>query len=180
MNAALPWIRPFLEERLTLIANHLLASEPVATERMRRHAGRTVCVQINAQLPFKGQAVVPNLRWQVTAAGLLEHSGIDELDGGGLTIDVDLLEPGSVLKRLLSGQRPSMTIQGDAGFATDMAWLIDNLRWDAEDDLARVIGGPQAHLAMKWLGSLKASLQSLVALVRPVGRSASGPGAGTQ
>lgn len=168
MNAASPWIRPFIDERITLIANHLLASEPVATERMQRHAGRTVCVQINARLPFIGQGeAAPMLRWQVTAAGLLELQNAEVDGAGGLTVDVDLLEPAEVLKRLLSGQRPSMSIQGDASFATDMAWLIDNLRWDVEDDLARVMGGPQAHLAVKWLSNLKASLQGLVDRVRP-------------
>lgn len=181
MNAALPWIRPFIEERITLIANHLLASEPVAIERMQRHAGRTVCVQINARLPFSGQgSLAPKLRWQVTAAGLLEQQSAEVEDAGGLTVDVDLQEPVSVLKRLLSGQRPSMSIQGDAGFATDMAWLIDNLRWDVEDDLARVIGGSQAHLAVKWLGSLKASLQGLVDKVRPAGAASAGQGAGAR
>lgn len=184
MNAATLWIRPFLEERITLIANHLLASEPVATERMRRHVGRSVALQIKARLPFQGQgANAPTLRWQVTAAGLLElqsSDAPDASDAGGLTVDVDLLEPVSVLKRLLSGQRPTMTIQGDAGFATDMAWLIDNLRWDVEDDLARVVGGPQAHLIVKWMGALKSSLQSLVGLVRPGASAASGQGAGTR
>lgn len=179
MNAATLWIRPFLEERITLIANHLLASEPVATDRMRRHVGRSVALQIKARLPFQGQgANTPALRWQVTAAGLLELQPADALDAGGLTVDVDLLEPVSVLKRLLSGQRPTMAIQGDAGFATDMAWLIDNLRWDVEDDLARVVGGPQAHLIVKWMGALKSSLQSLVGLVRPGANTANGQGAG--
>lgn len=181
MNAATLWIRPFFEERITLIANHLLASEPVATERMRRHAGRSVALQIKARLPFQAQGgSAPHLRWQVTAAGLLELQSADAPDAGGLTVDVDLLEPVSVLKRLLSGQRPTMTIQGDACFATDMAWLIDNLRWDVEDDLARVVGGPQAHLIVKWMGTLKASLQSLVDLVRPGANAASGQGGGTR
>ena len=29
--------------------------------------------------------------------------------------------------------------------AAEMAWLADNLRWDVEDDLARVLGDVPAH-----------------------------------
>jgi ubiquinone biosynthesis protein UbiJ len=179
MNAATLWIRPFLEERVTLIANHLLASEAVATNRMQRHAGRLVAVKLDVRLPFRGaDQDAPTLRWQVTPAGLLELLDGHASGGEGLTVAVDLLEPLDVFKRVLSGQRPSMGIQGDADFAADVAWLIDNLRWDVEDDLARVVGGPQAHLVVKWLRGIKAALQGLAGLAR-TGVSG-GQGAGTR
>lgn len=162
--------RAFLEERLILIANHLLASEPVATERLRRHLGRSICVQIQARLPLQRQAAAtPAWRWQVTAAGLLEVPADGAPDAGGLTVEVDLQEPFAVLRRLLGGQRPPMTIQGDAAFAADVAWLIDNLRWDVEDDLARVVGGPQAHLMVKWLRMVRDALAQLLGLTGGLG-----------
>lgn len=170
MNAALPWIRPFLTERITLIANHLLASEPVAVQRLRRHEGRSVAVQVQLRLrlPFQSAegSMTPGLRWVVTPAGLLELHPADVPEPDGLTVDIDMQGPFEALTTMLSGQRPPMSIQGDAQFAADVAWVIDNLRWDAEDDLARVVGGPQAHLAMQWLLSARAALLGLAGWAR--------------
>jgi ubiquinone biosynthesis protein UbiJ len=45
----------------------------------------------------------------------------------------------------LAGERPQVGIEGDSALATDVSWLIDNLRWDIEDDIARVIGQAPAH-----------------------------------
>ena len=45
----------------------------------------------------------------------------------------------------LTGERPNVEIAGDAEFASDVNWLIDNLRWDVEDDLARFIGAGPAR-----------------------------------
>ena len=181
MNVAPLWIRPFLEERITLVANHLLASEAVATERMRRHVGRSVAVQLDVRLPFRSPgSAAPTLRWQVTPAGLLDLLADDALSAEGLTVTVDLLEPLSVVKRALTGQRPAMSIQGDADFASDVAWLIDNLGWDVEDDLARILGGPQAHVAVKWLWRVQTALRGLVGVARERAGWAGGQGSGAR
>ena len=36
-------------------------------------------------------------------------------------------------------------VAGDAAFATDVNWLFDHLRWDVEDDLAKIVGPTPAH-----------------------------------
>src|SRR5690242_3766116 len=57
--------------------------------------------------------------------------------------------------RLVAGERPRVVVSGDAAFATDVDWLIDNLRWEIEDDLARVVGPGVARQLAKvggWLG----------------------------
>jgi ubiquinone biosynthesis protein UbiJ len=43
------------------------------------------------------------------------------------------------------GDRPPVRIEGDVQLAADVNWLVDNVRWDLEDDLARVIGDAPAH-----------------------------------
>ena len=45
----------------------------------------------------------------------------------------------------LRGERPPVRIDGAVDFASDLQWLADNLRWDIEDDMARVIGDVPAH-----------------------------------
>ena len=42
------------------------------------------------------------------------------------------------LTRVVAGERPAIAVSGDAAFAADVDWLIDNLRWD-------VAGRPRAH-----------------------------------
>jgi ubiquinone biosynthesis protein UbiJ len=36
-------------------------------------------------------------------------------------------------------------IIGDVQLAAEVNWLVDHVRWDVEDDLARVIGDVPAH-----------------------------------
>ncbi len=174
MNAVPLWIRPLIDERITLIANHLLSSEPVAIERFRQHAGRGVAVTFKSRWPVLGLGDAGSgLRWRVTPAGMLELASADEIattesaESAGLTVEVDLIDPWAVMQRMLSGQRPGMSIQGDAAFAADVAWVIDHLRWDAQDDLARVVGDLPAHLVAQWLQRIKAALLSVAGAVKP-------------
>jgi ubiquinone biosynthesis protein UbiJ len=45
----------------------------------------------------------------------------------------------------LGGGKPAVRIEGDVQLAAEVNWLVDHLRWDVEDDLARLIGGVPAH-----------------------------------
>ena len=38
-----------------------------------------------------------------------------------------------------------MRIEGDVQFAGEVNWLIEHVRWDAEEDLSRFIGDAPAH-----------------------------------
>jgi ubiquinone biosynthesis protein UbiJ len=53
-------------------------------------------------------------------------------------------------------------IAGDAALAADVSWLMDNLRWDAQDDLARLIGDGPAHELARIGGRLAAGLRDAV------------------
>jgi ubiquinone biosynthesis protein UbiJ len=47
-----------------------------------------------------------------------------------------------------------MEIRGDAALAAEVGWLAENLRWDVEDDLARIVGELPAHQlakAARWM-----------------------------
>ena len=48
--------------------------------------------------------------------------------------------PALLMLRLAAGERPAVDVQGEAQFAADVNWLTENLRWDLEGDLARVLG----------------------------------------
>ncbi|HTJ05173.1 MAG TPA: hypothetical protein VL624_07490 [Caldimonas sp.] len=140
-------------ERVVLLVNHVIAAEPAAVARLMPHAGR--CVQIElAGWPQLLPAVGP-FAFRVTPAGLIEWLA----DSGGATADLrvafDAANPALAFTRLVAGERPQVVVSGDAAFATDVDWLIDNLRWEIEDDLARVVGPGAAHQIAKvggWVG----------------------------
>ena len=133
-------------QRITLLANHVIAGEPVALQRLRPHAGRCLRVQLQgwpALLP-----PVPELAFVITPAGLLEWCEGAPAPTADLQVTLDVSNPARVLVQGLAGQRPPVDVAGDARLATDVSWLMDNLRWDMQDDLARFIGeAPAAELA---------------------------------
>jgi ubiquinone biosynthesis protein UbiJ len=154
-------------ERAVLLANHVLGSEPVAQERLRGHAGRCM------QLRFDGwPSLLPPLpatAFRVTPAGLIEWCGAEPPADADLRISIDASNPALLVARSLVGEKPAIEVAGDAAFATDVNWLFDNLRWDLEDDLARLVGaGPArelARLGRAVAGALRESARTLGGLV---------------
>ena len=132
--------------RLTLVVNHVLAAEPVAVERLRPHAGRRIELRPQAWpglLP-----PLPPLAFVVTPAGLLDWDGrvaADVAPDADLTVRFDASNPVLLLASALTGETPTVDIDGDAQLATDVNWLMQNLRWDVEADLERVLGPAAAH-----------------------------------
>lgn len=130
-------------ERVTLLLNHVLAAEKVATDRLKPHAGRSV------QLLWTGWPSLlpapPVVAFLVTPAGLLEWQGEQPPAAPELRVTLDASNPARLAALWFAGERPSIGIEGDSAFAADVSWLIDNLRWDIEDDLAGVLGKAPAH-----------------------------------
>ena len=145
-------VTPAMAERLTLLFNHVLASEPAAAQRLLPHAGSHMQLVLQnwpALLPPP-----PALRWRITPAGLLEWAGVagaaaapasvgaatvamPELD---LTMRLDAANPAALLARGLFGQVPPVQVEGDAQLAGDVNWLIQNVRWDVAADVERLFG----------------------------------------
>ena len=46
---------------------------------------------------------------------------------------------------MAKGEKPAMRIDGDVMLAADINWLVDHVRWDMEEDLARLVGDAPAH-----------------------------------
>jgi ubiquinone biosynthesis protein UbiJ len=130
-------------ERFVLVLNHVLAAEPVAVQRLKPHAGRCIRLQLSgwpSLLP-----PLPELAFTVTPAGLIEWCATGAPPAPDLCVTIDASNPARLVARGIAGQRPPVDVAGDAGLATDVSWLIDNLRWDLQEDLARLIGPAPAH-----------------------------------
>ena len=126
------WVVEETLNRLVLFLNHVLISEPQAMARLARHRGQRIA------LVWEGHA----LNLQPTPAGLLERA---DATGFDLRLTVTESSPLALASTLARGDKPKVHIEGDVQLAAEINWLIDNVRWDAEEDLARLIGDAPAH-----------------------------------
>jgi ubiquinone biosynthesis protein UbiJ len=172
-------LRAAFVERCTLLINHVIAAEPAATERLRSHCGR------NMQLQFDGWPTLlpqlPELAFRVTPAGLLEWRGLEPSPDPDLSLRLDASNPALALAQWASGERPRVEVQGDAQFAADLSWLMDNLRWDIQDDLAGLVGQAPAHeiarIGKQLAGGLREAVRSLSGWATRAAAGEPGPGA---
>jgi ubiquinone biosynthesis protein UbiJ len=148
----LPMIRAFqkllgaaLAARICLLVNHVLQSEVAAVDRLQRHSGKRIQVHL-LSLPV-ADWLPEVIGVEITRAGLIEW--LEAFDGEpDLRVSIDASNPARSIAQAFGGQRPSVDVSGDAALAADVGWLVDNLRWDLHDDLARVVGdAPAAALA---------------------------------
>jgi ubiquinone biosynthesis accessory factor UbiJ len=161
---------PALAERLTLLLNHVLSSEAVATERLRHHSGATLSLTFEhwpGLLPAP-----PVLAWSITPAGLLDWCGPEWASAGAPTPDLavrlDAANPALVLAKALAGEQPQVQIEGNAQLAGDVNWLLQNLRWDVAADLDRLFG-PTLAAPLHQLGRmLSGALRTAINLAQTV------------
>lgn len=158
-------LAPAAMGRLTLVINHVLASEPVAVQRLRPHQGQRIEL-LAADWP-RLLPPLPPLAFTITPAGLLEWDQQPTGAAADLRVRVDASNPARWLADALASQTPAVDIDGDAQLATDVNWLLQNLRWDVEADLERLMG-PAAARQVHRMGStlargLRGALQAVPA-----------------
>jgi ubiquinone biosynthesis protein UbiJ len=160
LNALHNLFAPAAMARTTLVLNHVLTAEPAATERLRAHAGRRIELQPQAWPSLLPP--LPRLAFAITPAGLLDW----DADGTGTTADLtvrfDASNPALLAARALTGETPAVEIDGDAQLAADVNWLLQNLRWDVEADLERVLPPAAAHQIFRLGGGLARAVRAAV------------------
>jgi ubiquinone biosynthesis accessory factor UbiJ len=150
---------PAVVERLVLVINHVLQAEPIAMARLVPHRDRVITLELQ-QWPTLLPAP-PVLKVRITPAGLLEWCGLDDASAADLSVHVDASNPAALFARTLAGEPPPLSIAGHASLASDIQWLVDNLRWDVEADLQRLFGPVVARQLGRLGSSLAAGLRSL-------------------
>jgi ubiquinone biosynthesis protein UbiJ len=140
-----------LQNRVVLFLNHVLMQEKAAQDRLRRQKGKPVRVQWG---DF-------HLTLAPTAAGLLERCPPDAKPE--LSMTLTQTSPFSLAQSVLTGQKPGVDIQGDVQLAAEVAWLVDNVRWDVEEDLSRFVGDATAHTLGRFARSAAQALQAFLA-----------------
>ena len=127
------WVVSEAQQRLILFLNHVLMQEKEAQDRLARKKGSVL-----------------HIRWGLFALDLLiTPAGL--LDKASPTAKSDLLisvaadSPMVLMQSVMAGKPPPVKIEGDAQLAAELGWLAENLRWDFEEDLSRVLGDVPAH-----------------------------------
>lgn len=156
-----PLLMPALQDRLVLLINHVVSREPIAAQRLRPLAGRGLVVHL-AGWPTLLPAA-PDLILGVTPAGLFERLDAAPPGAGGLRIEIDASNPAKLAVGALTGEQPTVSVQGDAAFAGEMHWLMDNLRWDIEDDLAGIVGPLPARQLAQFGRTLRRTMSGMAA-----------------
>ena len=113
------------------LLNRLLEAEDWARQRLAPFAGRTV--ELRA-VPF------PALRFRILERGTVE--------AGGAEPDLTMTFKPEMLVALARGEEHALRaaeVHGDAQLAAEILLLARHLRWDAEEELSRVIGDVAAH-----------------------------------
>ena len=131
------WLVDEGQQRLVLFLNHVLMAEKEAQDRLRRKKGNVIHVRWGV---FAIDLVI-------TPAGLFDRVavGADNPPKADLLVSVAIDSPRNVVESLLSGKAPLVKIEGDVQLAAELGWLAENLRWDVEEDLSRIIGDIPAH-----------------------------------
>jgi ubiquinone biosynthesis protein UbiJ len=167
-------VAPALASRLTLLLNHVLSAERVATERLVPHAGRTVALTLvgwPALLPPP-----PVLAWRITPAGLLEEAPNLDLGVPDLAVQLEASNPALLLVRAMAGEPAQVQVDGNAQLAGDVNWLMQNLRWDAAADLERLFG----PVVAQQLAQLGRAESGRAPVARPVSPAMPVPGPGSR
>jgi len=115
--------------------------------------------------------------FRITPAGLVEWVADGEVVTPDLRVAFDAANPALAVTRVVAGERPQVVVSGDAAFATDVDWLIDNLRWEIEDDLARVVGPGVARQIAKVGGWLAGAIREGAKALRDLADGGRGAGA---
>ena len=95
-----------------------------------------------------------------TPAGLLDLAAADL--AADLTLVLTQESPLAIVQALMQGAKPAVRIEGDVQLAGDVNWLADHVRWDVEEDLARVMGDAPAHTLVKAVKSIAQALRQFV------------------
>lgn len=129
----LPAANPLMLRRAAFrFLNHLLSAEGWASARLKPFSGQRARFQLG---PFRQTVVVGG------------DGSLAACDDGG-TAAVTVCLPDDAPFRLLRDHGSlfgSARIAGAADFAEALGFVARNLRWDAEADLARILGDIPAH-----------------------------------
>lgn len=121
-----------ISSTFSFFLNHLLTQEPWAARLLQQHAGKVACFDLE----------LLQLKVQVCADGLIQ--AVPTLpDANSNTNNVTIRIKLSDLPLILQNRERAVSyvkIEGDADFANTISQLSQDLRWEVEEDLSKIVG----------------------------------------
>ena len=113
--------------------NYLLEAEPWARARLAPHAGEVLELRAPP---------LPALRFSVAADGRLAAAPADAAASLRITIG-----PGALAAAARGEEHllRAIDVSGNAGLAAEVTFLFRHLRWDVEEEAAKLVGDAAAH-----------------------------------
>jgi len=145
------WAVNEAQRRIVLLLNHVLMQESEATARLVRQKDRIMLVQWRT-FYFKLIA---------TPAGLLDLAAPEAKPDLVLTLTDE--SPLALAQAVLKGGKPAVRVEGDVQLAAEVNWLTEHVRWDMEEDLARIIGDVPAHTLSQMAQAMSTNLREFLA-----------------
>lgn len=145
------WAVSEAQRRIVLLLNHVLMQESEAMTRLARHQGQIMLAQWRT-FYFKLVA---------TPAGLLDLADPEAKPDLVLTVTDE--SPLALAQAVFKGEKPAVRIEGDVQLAAEVNWLTEHVRWDMEEDLARIIGDVPAHTLSQLAQTMSTSLRQFLA-----------------
>ena len=133
--------------------NHVLGTEPWASAELARHAGKTILLG----LPLG------DLCFEITPSGFLNV--LKEIEAPSLSLEVSSKALGDLVASsgsLREQAFKAVKITGDADLAQLIGRLAGQLRWEYEEDLARLVGDAPANFAVRQGKKLVSTSRSAV------------------
>ncbi len=149
------WVVDELHQRLVLLLNHVLMQEPEAMVRLLSVQGQVIRVHWRHY----------SLGFVSTPAGLLDrakpHAKAD------LNLRLTDESGKRIAQDLLTGNKPNLNIDGDVQLAAIINWLGENVSWDIEEDIARIVGDAPAHAFVSLVTQVGSVLRDFVVSKMP-------------
>ena len=120
--------------------NHVLGSEPWASAELAKHAGKTILLQMP----------LGDLGFEISSTGYL--GVLKEPDSPSLILEVSskaLSDLAASSGSLREQAFKAVKLTGDADLAQLIGRLAGQLRWEYEEDLARLVGDAPANFAVR-------------------------------
>ncbi len=145
------WAVNEVQRRVVLLLNHVLMQESEAMVRLARQKDQVMLVQWRAF----------NFKLMATPAGLLDLAPPEAAPDLVMTMTDE--SPLALAQAALRGDKPAVRIEGDVQLAAEVNWLTEHVRWDLEEDLARVMGDVPAHTLSQMAQAMTGTLRQFIA-----------------
>lgn len=139
---------------LCLVLNHLLDQQASSKALLQQEVGKVIALNIS---PLQVNLLV-NDQGHFEVSKSSDNLTIQQPDTKIAMKWADLL--GAVQSPSTMSRKAA--VEGDVGFAQTVSTVINNLSWDSERDLARVIGDTQAVWLTSFLSALGTNARDVV------------------